>query len=89
MRTIWKYELEVNGSQEISLPGGAKILTVQAQKGVPCLWVLVDKNNEQDKKVWVYTFGTGHNISDDEYTYIGAYQLHGGDLVFHVFTETE
>lgn len=41
-KTIYKYPLDVTDVQEIKLPVGAEILTVQAQNGTLCLWALVD-----------------------------------------------
>lgn len=86
-KTIWKYSIATTDYQELTLPNGANILTVQVQGGIPCLWALVDPE-EQNSRVKIRIFGTGHVIEDqDELKYIGTYQLNGGGLVFHVFTQ--
>lgn len=87
MQTIYKYPLEVADQQTISLPKKSKILTVQNQKGIPCLWALVDPNELEFEERIILTYGTGHKIefSEDDISYIETYQLAGGDLVFHVF----
>ena len=41
-KTIWKYKLKIDILQEIIMPIGARILSVQMQSNTPCLWVLVD-----------------------------------------------
>lgn len=85
-KRIWKYQLHTTDTQNLTMPVGAEILTVQTQNG-PCLWVLVDPDAEMEKRT-IETFGTGHAIPDTpvgERKYIGTYQLHNGALVFHVF----
>ena len=83
MKTIWKYELNAEGKQEIQLPLGAKFLTVQIQNDKPCLWALVDTEVPKITET-ILIFGTGHAVTG-EGEYLGTYQLHGGILVFHVF----
>ena len=89
-KTIWKYQLETIDNQSIEIPINAKILTVQMQENIPCLWALVDPSAGKEIR-HVEIFGTGHPISYDhpgERNYIGSYQLislDGECLVFHVF----
>ncbi len=87
---IYKYELAVVDWQNISLPSGAKILTIQTQGENVCLWALVDPNAENEIR-YIEIFGTGHPILSDRGTareYISTFQLHGGQLVFHAFEYT-
>lgn len=83
MITIWKYPLAVTDNQEISLPVGANLLTIQLQNGRPCLWALVNTGAAQ-KRVRIQIRGTGHP-ADDVGRYIATFQL--GPLVFHCFAE--
>jgi len=86
-KVIWKYQLIVTDRQEIKMPAGAEILTVQTQDGRPCLWALVAPNKTETTRI-IETFGTGHEVNYFDTTvreYIGTYQLEGGQLVFHVF----
>lgn len=83
-RTIYKYPLTVADRQEIRMPDGAQILCVQVQRGMPCVWALVDPAAPQARKA-IYIYGTGHAIPADPGRYIGTFQVQGGDLVFHVF----
>ena len=48
MRVIYKYQLSVTDNNIISMPIGAEILCVQAQKEVPCIWALVDTNGKSE-----------------------------------------
>lgn len=84
MKTIYKYPLKVADTQNVVLPVGAKVLCVQTQNEVPCLWALVDNTFPTEIRCFC-TFGTGHEYTGMDLTYVGTYQLSGGELVFHVF----
>ena len=88
MRVIHKYPLEVRDKQQIELPKDSEILTIQTQKGIPCLWALVQTENSKEVRT-IHTFGTGNeiNIDTDNLTYISTYQLHSGSFIFHTFLE--
>lgn len=86
---IWKYELQTTDESVIELPKNAEILTLQAQRDVPCIWALVDPNKEKEKR-YFETYGTGHPFAVNASMfsirkYIGSYQLLGAELIFHVF----
>ena len=86
MRRIYKYKLETADDQTVMMPINAKILCVQVQNEIPCLWAIVhDDTQEEARHFSIY--GTGHQISPDcnVENYIGTYQIHDGRLVFHVF----
>lgn len=82
---IWKYQLEITDDQVISMPTGAEILTVQMQNGKPCLWALVDPNEETKTYRLIQIYGTGNPIPDGNRRYISTIQIFNGDLIFHVF----
>lgn len=89
-KTIWKYEITANGSQEIQMPVGAQVLSVQIQRLTPCMWALVNPSAMNEVRVFE-VYGTGHPIVYDmgvSRVFIGTFQLHGGGLVFHVFENT-
>ena len=83
--TIWKFLIDTTDMQEIEMPEGAEILTVQLQHGKPCLWAIVNPEAACRQNRRIETFGTGHLMSEQARRYVGSYQLYGGDLVFHVF----
>lgn len=83
--TIWKYNVGVSDMFSIMMPKGAQILAVQAQRGIPQLWALVDPDQETELRYFVL-FGTGHPITNaDKLQYIGTFQVEQGTLVFHLF----
>lgn len=88
MKRIFKYQLQINDLQNLNLPVGAKILSVQAQRGIPCLWALVDDSEKEYSDVKVSMYGTGHPISENELKnkmFAGTIQIEG--LVLHVFLQ--
>jgi len=87
MRKIYKYPLKVEDVQMVEMPAGAVVLTVQAQGETPCLWAEVDPKAALVCRSFV-TYGTGHPMDDGPVRhYVGTYQLRGGALVFHVYTD--
>lgn len=88
MKRIFKYSLEILDRQEVELPAGAKILSVQAQNGLPQIWAMVDDSQVKTDMVHIRIIGTGYEIPDaDSLEYIGTVQLINGECVFHVFKE--
>jgi hypothetical protein len=85
MKTIWKFPLEVTDVQSVRMPRGARILCVQVQGGVPCLWAEVDPQAaSEDRTLRIY--GTGHPMAEGEQrVYIGTFQLVQMEMVFHVY----
>ncbi len=86
MKTIWKYELTASDENDLQMPEGAEVLTVQVQGGLVCIWAIVDDTAPLTSRCFEI-FGTGHRIEDGsgKRKYVGTFQLQGGSLVFHVF----
>ena len=85
MKTIWKFPLVVTQEQEINMPRGGEILTVQTQYNGPCVWAIVDPDQPVEPRR-LRMFGTGHPFAiDAPHRHIGTFQSHGGSLIFHVF----
>jgi len=82
-QTIYKYPLLILDEQEIEMPMGAGLMSVQMQNGQPCLWALVDPMNTSERRK-VLIRGTGHP-ADGLGRYISTFQMKGGELVFHAF----
>jgi hypothetical protein len=88
---IYKYHLPtpiIPVDFDLNLPIDAQILTVQTQKGVPCIWAIVNPSNPSENKLFCYR-GTGQLLSGDEGKYIGTFQIENSDLVFHLFEGKE
>lgn len=86
---IWKWALPVTDRQTVMIPGGAKLLDVQVQKGpmqerFAQLWALCDENAPPEPR-HIAIYGTGNPMPDEPGDYIATFQMHGGALVFHAF----
>ena len=86
METIWKYEFDQD-INTIRMPKNAKILSIQVQREIPCIWVMVDPDQPGEvRKFEIY--GTGHHIEPINgfiRKFIGTFQLNNGLFVFHLF----
>jgi len=84
---IFKYQLRVDdGPQVFLMPIGARIVPVQDQYGVPCMWALCNPQQKQTERSF-YIFGTGHHIPEAGLSYLGTVQQMDGRLVWHVFED--
>lgn len=86
MNTIYKYELHHDcGLVILEMPEGSKVLTVQSQGSIACLWAMVDTDKQKVERRF-RIIGTGHGVDCvEELRYISTYQLLEGRLIFHVF----
>jgi len=85
MKRIFKFPLQVMDMQKINVPEDSTILTVQVQKGIPCLWVLVDTEKAHEDR-FIRIIGTGNPVPRGIIRYIGTFQaLENNWFVGHVF----
>jgi hypothetical protein len=85
--TIHKFPFVPDDSFNLAMPQGSIILTVQVQRGQPCMWARVFPTAPKVTRRF-RLFGTGHLIPPNgRLEYIGTFQLHEGALVFHLFEE--
>lgn len=85
MKTVWKYQITSNDYIEISLPIGAKVLSVHEQRGEVFIWILVNQEENVYETRKFRLAGTGHSISDENIKFIGTFQLYSGSFVGHLF----
>lgn len=82
---IWKYTLALKTHQEIILPIGFEILSVQNQHELACIWVRVNDNpSVHQQSVFFTTYSTGDTV-DVLKQYVGTYQIKHGQEVYHVY----
>jgi hypothetical protein len=86
MKTIWKFPIETTHVQNVSMPEGARILSVNTQMDKPCIWAVVETENKPQMRTFK-TYGTGHGLPEHYAidVYVGTYLVSGDSLVFHVF----
>ena len=87
MKTVYKYHLDITDYQKVTLPYGAKILCIKTQYDEPCLWALIDKEQQATEEVLIRCAGTGHPIAeaDENLEYIDSILICRDTLVFHFF----
>jgi|WetSurSiteA1Bulk_404760.scaffolds.fasta_scaffold00380_7 hypothetical protein len=85
MKTVWKYEIPIDNYFVLILPKGTKPLSVQTQRGVLCLWCLVDLSSLESEERIFRLAGTGHPINDENIAYVGTFQAEDGYFIGHLF----
>ena len=83
MKTIWKFPFEIASFIEVEMPNNPEMLHVELQGWQPCLWAIVDPDNE--KRVFSFLLiGTGHPLPDNAAKHVGTFQQK--QFVWHMFT---
>ena len=86
--TIFKYPFVISDKVLILMPKNAEVLDVQMQNGTPCIWAMVDPDEPLKERYFIIV-GTGHPLPDKRGAYIGTFQMHGGELVWHLYHESK
>lgn len=85
MSQIWKFSLH-GPQQEIAMPKGAEILSVQRQDSEPQIWARI--NPDAPKEIRRFrSIMTGEEFDATGLLYIGTVQIRDGVFVVHVFEE--
>lgn len=81
---IWKYAID-DDVRTFQMPVGARVLSVQAQFGRPCLWVMVDPDAPAivERRFVIKT--TGEKFHADNLEFVGTVQVQNGAIVLHIF----
>lgn len=83
MSTIWKFPVKP-GAFSLRLPNRAEFLSVQPQQGVPMAWFRVSSGDGSGpRERHFHAYPTGGTLEDTD-RYLGTFQMHGGELVFHL-----
>jgi len=83
MKTIFKYEFEVNDKIDIPTFYNAELLKILATHKNLTFWFLVDTT--KPKQIYtVAVYGTGHPCDKDTDLYLDTVRMNNG-LVWHLF----
>jgi hypothetical protein len=89
MMRVYKYTLGIEDEQKVRMPIGAKVLSVQMQDDVLCVWALVNPDAGREYRRF-FIHGTGHVVRyPDEALFVGTVHLPEHGLVFHIFVLPE
>jgi hypothetical protein len=77
--------------QEVRLPIGACILTVQSQRDRPELWALVNEAEPRNESVLIGIIATGEPIRDNylEMKYISTFKMYSDEETYHAYILTK
>lgn len=88
MKTVFKFPLcsldDIRDNIVVTMPGKATILSVGIQKGVLCMWALVDPVSKPAERRFRIA-GTGHPLGSETMVFLGTTSMMGGDLIWHLF----
>lgn len=84
---VGKYPVEVRDIIEVQMPAGALPLHFDFQRGVLCVWAVIDPDALEVETKRFRMAGTGHDLDVGEtpIRFMNTLLLHGGELVFHFF----
>lgn len=87
MHTIYKYVLDIDDEQTLTIPAGGTILHIESVNDSVCMWVRVNDSSPLVPRRFAI-LGTGHTIPKDvllKGKFIGTAVTVNGRLVWHVF----
>ena len=88
MKSIWNFPLSIKAFQRVFVPRYARFLSAQMQGEHPCLWYIVDTNEQEKERLTIQIVGTGRELpaNCDKSNHLATVQ--GDGFVWHLF-ETE
>lgn len=86
MKTIYKYNLGVEGNITEIKDWLVEILNIKAQNGWPVLWAIVDTEKKAEEPIQIYCHGTGWPLPDKYGKHIGT-AIDDSGYVWHYFME--
>ena len=86
MKRIWKYALNVTDEQRVMMPAGARVIHVDVQGGVLCIWAEVEVGNRPEERIFLVV-GTGNPYPDGDVEHLGSVQM--PPFVWHVYEDNE
>lgn len=89
MQIIFKYPWQEGVIRQLELPKGAKLLTIQVQRGHPMMWFeQEDESVDLEQRTFIMRVtGTAYNKPTNE-VYVATIQLDEGAFVGHIFELT-
>lgn len=85
MKTIYKYQLDVTGTQLIKMPVGADPFTAEFQGNLLCIWAAVNSKEEEFEDREFRIFGTGEHLNMTGGVFRFLNTVHHESGVWHIF----
>jgi len=80
--TILKYPLNIQDSITLKMSKKASILSLQMQDSIPCIWALIDPEEELENRNFK-CYRTGDDLILKSQRYVGTLQFY--PCVWHLF----
>lgn len=91
MKRIYKYPLQLQPMNHLTLPKGSQVISVASQYGQPVLYVLVPMDVAENDLFRVHLMVTGENVYDayhiERAQFLGTLLFHDDNFVAHFFLE--
>lgn len=62
MNKIYKYKLQIEDFQVLTVPAGSKLLHIDKQGDDVCAWFMVNPTQKLQEHYHIHVFGTGHDV---------------------------
>ena len=85
MKTIYKYTLKFDCSNQILMPKDSLVIKFAIQNNQPCIWAIVDTDSIYENRIFSVV-GTGWQI-ENNMRYIDT--ILDGQFVWHLFEQTQ
>ncbi len=87
MKKVMQYLLKDTNLQNLILPIGSKILSIQDLNGEPTIFALTDMDQKQEEVRVLYRVRTGVPVINDVagFKYLGSVLVHSFGYAYHVF----
>ena len=85
MKTIYKYTLQMNCANHISLNKKSEVVKFAIQNNQPCIWVICDTDNITENRIFGIV-GTGWKIEENMRYIDTAFE---GPFVWHLFEQVK
>jgi len=87
MKSIYKYQISVNGISAIPLPINSTLLSCKVQRNEICIWFLVDVSLSEKYLRTFKCYCTGQTVDYeiDNQKFIDTCLLDNGEYIVHVF----
>ena len=87
MKTIWKFPIKITDTQDVFMPRGSRLLSVQQQYGEWQGWFEVPDTTAPDMRIRVSVIGTGNPVAHDPGRYVCTTQDSKLPVVWHFYTD--
>ena len=87
LKTIWKHPIKITDTQDVFMPVGSRLLSVQQQYGQWQSWWEVPDTEAPAMRTTVSVIGTGNPVTHDPGRYVCTAQEFDLPFCWHFYTD--